>query len=214
MNGEEVIYDSTGNNQILIGAGTSSLSNYGRYFIGIINNTTVRLFNSISEQLEGSNPVQFFSGSTGIQKFSTSKLKKTISYVKILNSGEGYTNRKLPLNSVGISTQNNLFEFKNHGFKDGEIVTYDYETSTINGLNKNNQYYILTSSKDNFRLCDAGIGGTNRSNYERKNYVTFTNTGSGYQYFNYPNISVSIDFTVSGIGTTTQTRTITSTPVV
>ena len=140
MNGEEVIYDSTGNNQILIGAGTSSLSNYGRYFIGIINNTTVRLFNSISEQLEGSNPVQFFSGSTGIQKFSTSKLKKTISYVKILNSGEGYTNRKLPLSSVGISTQNNLFEFKNHGFKDGEIVTYDYETSTINGLNKNNQY--------------------------------------------------------------------------
>ena len=84
----------------------------------------------------------------------------------------------MPLTSSGISTQNNLFEFKNHGFKDGELVTYDYETSTINGLNKNNQYYILTSSKDNFRLCDAGVGGTNTSNYDRKNYVTFTNTGS------------------------------------
>ena len=214
VNGEEIIYDSNGNSQILIGAGTSSLSNFGAYFVDVINNTTIRIFNSVSDQLEGSNPVGLFSGSTGIQKFSTSKLKKTISHVKVLNSGEGYTNRRLPLTSSGISTQNNLFEFKNHGFKDGELVTYDYETSTINGLNKNNQYYILTSNKDNFRLCDAGIGGTNTSNYDRKNYVTFTDTGSGYQYFNYPNISVSIDFTIAGVGTATQNRTITSTPVV
>ena len=214
VNGEEIIYNSTGNSEILIGTGTSSLSNFGAYFVDVINNTTIRIFNSVSDQLEGSNPVGLFSGSTGIQKFSTSKLKKTISYVEVLNSGEGYTNRKLPLNSAGISVQNNLFEFENHGFKDGELVTYDYETSTINGLDKNNQYYILTSSKDNFRLCDAGVGGTNRSNYDRKNYVTFTDTGSGYQYFNYPNVSVSIDFTTVGIGTDTQVRTITTTPVI
>ena len=43
-------------------------------------------------------------------------------------------------------------------------------------------------------MCDAGIGGTSTSNYDRKNYIKFSSTGSGYQYFTYPDISVSIKY--------------------
>ena len=64
-------------------------------------------------------------------------------------------------------------------------------------------------------MCNAGIGGTNTSNYDRKNYIKFSSTGSGYQYFSYPDISVSIRYTSVGFGTTTQDyQTLITTPKV
>ena len=120
--------------------------------------------------------------------------KNKIDYVKGIDGGEGYTNRKLIVKSSGISTTENTVNFKNHGFNDGELVDYNYEISEISGISKSNQYYILKINDDSFRLCDAGIGGTITSNYERENYEKFNSTGSGYQYFSYPEISVSIKY--------------------
>lgn len=105
---------------------------------------------------------------------------------------------------TGISTTQNSINFKNHGFNNGEIVEYDYESGQISGITTANQYFILKVDDDSFRLCDAGIGGTVVSNYERQDYKTFDSTGSGYQYFKYPDISVSIKYNSVGFGTTTQ----------
>ena len=150
------------------------------------------------------NPVGIFTGSSGSHRFSTLSTKKQIDSVKIIDGGEGYSNRKLIVKSAGISTIENTINFDNHGFNDGELVTYNYETTQISGISTANQYYVLKTDDDSFRLCDAGVGGTNPSNYERQNYETLESTGSGYQYFAYPDISVSIKYTTSGIGTTTQ----------
>jgi len=205
INGEEVIYNSLGKDSISIGAfGSNNLENNASYFVQVDNNKTIKLYNSIDDQITQSNPVGFYSGSNGNHKFSTAKSKNKISYIKVLDQGSGYQYRKLPVSISGISTINNLINFKNHGFNTEELVKYE-SSSVISGLSTSNQYYVLKIDDDNFRLCDAGIGGTNTSNFERKNYVKFLSTGSGYQYFSYPDISVSIDYIpVVGFGTTSQ----------
>ncbi|MGA1047940.1 MAG: YHYH protein, partial [Minisyncoccia bacterium] len=98
----------------------------------------------------------------------------------------------------------------------GIAWTLEYEPqSLISDLSTSNQYYILKVDSNSFRLCNAGIGGTNISNYNRKNYVRFYSTGSGYQNFSYPDISVSIQYTPVGFGTTTQqVQSLVTTPVV
>ena len=53
------------------------------------------------------NPVGIFTGSLGSHRFSTVATKKQIDYVKIIDGGEGYTNRKLIVKSSGISTTEN-----------------------------------------------------------------------------------------------------------
>ena len=217
VNGEEVIYNSLGNNPIGIGtAGTNfSLPTNSTYFVGVTNNKTIKLYNNLSDQQSDINVVGIYTGSVGTHKFSTLSFSKQVSYIRVIDKGEGYTNRKLIVKPTGISTTQNSINFKNHGFNDGEIIEYDYESGSISGISTTNQYYVLKLDTNSFRLCNAGVGGTIISNYERKDYVEFNSTGSGYQYFKYPNISVSIKYSPVGFGTTTQQyQELITTPVV
>jgi hypothetical protein len=206
VNGQEVIYNPLGNNPIAIGtAGNNiNLPTNSVYYVGVTNNKAIKLYNTLSDQQLDTNVVGIYTGSVGTHKFSTLSSSRQVSYVKVINKGEGYTNRKLIVKPTGISTTNNTVTFKNHGFNDGEIIEYDYESGQISGITTTNQYFVLKVDDDSFRLCDAGIGGTVVSNYERRDYKTFDSTGSGYQYFKYPNISVSIKYNSVGFGTTTQ----------
>jgi hypothetical protein len=203
-NGELIVYNSNGNSPIGIGTTNLTLVNNATYYSKIDNNRTIKLFQTNSDYLSGINTVSFNGTNTGgIHKFSTASFKNTISEIKILNGGDRYTNRELIVSSSGISTVSNTINFENHGFNSGELVTYQYETSTI-GISTLSQYYVLKDNDDSFRLCDAGIGGTDITNYNRKNYIKFSSAGSGYQYFSYPDISVSIQYTPVGFGTTSQ----------
>lgn len=218
--GDPIIYNS--NDNLLLGIGTyggsnldqnKTLTNNATYYAKVDNNTTIKLYPTFSDYSSGINTIGFTGiNASGIHKFRTVSNKKTLSEVKVINGGSGYTNRKLIITPTGISTINHTINFNNHGFNDGELISYDYQTSSITGISTTNQYYILKFDNNSFRLCDAGIGGTNRSNYIRKNYIKFTSTGSGYQYFNYPKISISIDY--SPVGVNTEVRSITATPVV
>ena len=204
VNGEAIIYNSNGNDPISVGIASSTLSNNGMYYVKIDNNTTVKLYQSISDYSTGINTISFSAfNASGIHKFRTSTNKNTISEIKVIDGGSGFTNRKLIVSPTGISTINDTINFENHGFNDGELVTYDYQISSI-GISTLSQYYILKNDNDSFRLCNAGIGGTDISNYDRRNYIKFSSTGSGYQYFNYPEISVSIQYTPIGFSTITQ----------
>ena len=218
INGEAIIYNSNGNNAIGVGTAGSSLEtlvNNGTYYAKISNSTTIKLHTSISDYSSGINTVGFSTYKTsGIHKFVTASNKNTLSEIKVINGGSGYTNRKLIINPIGISTINHTINFENHGFNSGELVTYEYQTSSI-GISTLSQYYVLKNDDNSFRLCDADVDGTDISNYERKNYVKFSSIGSGYHYFNYPNISVSIEYTSVGFGTTTQEyQTLIATPKV
>ena len=201
-NGDKIIYNSNGNSEIGIGTfggsnnnQSKTLSNNSEYYAKKESNNTIKLYSSFSDYSSGINTIGFTEVYTsGIHKFTTLSDKKTISEIKVIDGGEGYQNRKLTVKPIGISTINHTINFDNHGFNEGDLITYNYQTSTIVGLSSANQYYISKIDDDSFRLIDAGIGGTYFSNYERKKYVKFSSTGSGYQFFNYPDILVSITY--------------------
>ena len=214
-NGEQVVYNSNGNSQIVIGTGSSTLINNTSYFVKVENNNTISLFKSLSDYTNNSNVIGFSTGTQGVHKFSTIVPKNTISEIKVIDGGTGYTNKKLIVKSSGISTINDIITFENHGFNTGELVTYDYETTVISGLSTSNQYYILKIDNDTFRVCNAGVAGTDTSDFNRRDYVKLSTTGSGYQYFAYPSISVSIKYNPVGFSTDTQSyQEIVATPIV
>jgi len=216
VDGQEIVYRNNGNTNISIGAGTSSLVNNGVYYTKVDNNLTVKIFGSYNDYVSNTNPISFFNSSPGgNHKFLTNEVKNTISKVEILDGGV-LTNKKLIVKTSGISTSDHTINFENHNFSNGDIVEYSPVSGigTIVGLSTENQYYILSSNKNSFRLCDAGIGGTIRSNFDQQKIVKFSSTGDGLQQFKYPDIEVSITFSSVGLGTTTQIQTINATPVV
>ena len=212
--GEEVTYRNNGNDSITIGLGLSTLIDNSNYFAKVDNNSTIRLFNSFEDFQSESNVISFESSSlTGTQKFVTLNVKNTISEIKVLDGGK-FTNRKLIVKPSGISTSNNLISFTDHGFASGELVEYSSTGTNISGLTTTNQYYILKNDENSFKLADAGIGGTNITNYEQNKPVNLLSTGTGFQQFKYPDIQVSVEFTTVGLGTTTQIQSLIATPIV
>ena len=221
INGEPIIYRPGNNSPLGIGTFNGSNADTGNtlleestYYTKYINDSTIQLYNSLSDLATGINTVGFTTiGTSGIHKFATNP-KNTLSEIKVLNGGSGYTNRKLRVLPIGISTTNSTITFTNHGFESGELVTYNYETTAISGLSSSKQYYVIKSNNDTFKLADAGIGGTFRDNYERGKYVSFTSSGSGYQIFNYPEINLNIGYSAVGLGSTQVKGLITATPIV
>jgi len=220
-NGQKITYRNSGNQSVVIGLGLSTLSDNANYFAKVDNNTTIQLFNTFDDYLNGNNQISFATTSiSGIHKFLTEFSTNTVSEVKIIEGGS-FTNRKVLVKPTGISTSKYTINFNNHGFSSGEIVEYSpvvglgtTQPQTISGLTTTNQYFILRNDEKSFRVCDAGIGGTNTTNYDQNNFVKFSSVGTGFQQFKYPDIKANIEFTTVGIATSTQIQSITATPVV
>jgi len=214
-NGEKIVYNKNGNNEIGIGTFGGSntdqgitLINGSIYYPEIVNAKTIKLYQTESDYFAGINTVGFTTiANQGIHKFRLFEGKNNISKVKVINPGDGYTNRRLRVSQSGISSSSNRVIFKNHNFNEGELVTYSTDGTPVTGLSTSNQYYILNKTNDSFMLSDAGIGGTIASNYARRKYVKLDSTGSGYQVFAYPDISLNINISfgssITGIVTAT-----------
>ncbi|QPX48159.1 virion structural protein [Synechococcus phage S-SRM01] len=221
INGQPIVYDSNFNSAIGVGTFNGSNLNQSKtlisgntYYTKVINDKTIEIYQSLSDYNAGINTVGFTTiGNSGIQRFKTEP-KNKLTGISVINGGSGYANRLLRVSPIGISTYDHTITFKNHGFGDGEIVSYDYEISAISGLSTSNNYTILKLNSDKFRLCNAGIGGTDTSNYQRKNYVKFTSTGSGYQTFKYPDIELKVEYSSVGLGSTQVRGVINATPVI
>jgi hypothetical protein len=219
--GQPIVYDSGRSPNIGIGSFRGSNADQQKYlrtnavyYAQVINDKTIQLYNNFGDCISGINTVGFTTvGTSGIQKFKT-EIRNTLIGINVDNGGSNYTNRKLQVKQSGISTYNHTINFKKHGFLDGELITYNYQTSPIVGLSSSKNYYVLKVDDDSFRICDAGIGGTTTQFYDRKKYAKFESTGSGYQIFNYPEISVSVTYSSIGIGSTQVRGQINSTPVV
>jgi hypothetical protein len=219
--GEVITYDPNSNPELGIGTYSGSNNNSGLtlkkgtdYVAKYINDDTIQLYPSVADYRSGINTVGFTTiSNSGIHNFYTLSKNRLIE-IKVINGGSGYENRKLRVLPVGISTVNSTVFYKNHGFNDGEVISYEYQTNPIVGLTTINQYYIKKVDDDYYKLCDAGIGGTFRENYEREKYVKFSSSGSGYQIFKYPDITLNVRYRSAGIGSTEFTGSIVSTPVI
>ena len=225
VDGQEIFYNSNLNSGVGIVTTTSNpnpktLINRASYIARTVNNKAIKIYRSrfdfdldIREgrSVSDSNAlVVSFNGDnlSGVHKFN-SDISNQITEIKVLNGGEGFTNNKVIVNPVGISTIYNTITFNDHGYNNGELVEYSIASNlstnspvAISGLNVNNQYYVLKVNDNSFRLCDAGIGGTIKSNYDREEFVILKSSGSGYQQFNYPAIKANLTAICSGVGKT------------
>jgi hypothetical protein len=221
INGQVIIYRPGNNPSLGIGTYKGSNASTGNtlkeetpYYTKYISDTTIQLYQTLSDFTSGINTVGFTTiGTSGIHKFVTEP-KNTLTGIKVLNGGSGYTNRKLRVLSTGISTIHSTITFNNHGFRDGELVTYSNTQNSISGLSTTKQYNIIKIDNNQFRLADAGIGGTITSNYDRRKYVSLGSTGSGYHIFNYPEISFKVEYGAVGLGSTQFRGSISAIPII
>ena len=210
-NGQLVYYGSNENPPIGIGAAydptntiTGTLSDGDPYFVRVVNPTTVRIFNTKADAMfgiAGINTVGLSTdtGASGIHRFRTEN-RTTLISVRVLESGSGYTHRKLRVSPSGISTSYNTITFSNHGFKHGDLINYSPTVGlgttvpkSIQGLSTSNSYYVVKIDDDSFKLADAGVGGTSITNFNRGKIVGLGSTGTGYQTFQYPEIKVNVE---------------------
>ena len=196
--GEKVIYSANGNTPISIGSfadGTNTITgtlvNGDEYIAKFVNSSTIKLYSSISDYNAGINTIGFSTttAASGIHKFRTLS-KNTLRKIKVIESGSGYQYRKLRVIPSGISTEYHTVTFENHGFSNGEIVTYSCTGTSVVGLSTLNRYSINKLDDNSFRLINLGIGASITSNLTRGKYVTFDSIGSGYHVFQYPPIQV------------------------
>ena len=228
IDGQPITYNPQ--NNLSIGIGTfgglnissgQTLNSGSTYYTKYISDTTIQLYKSRSDYQSGINTVGITTfGTSGIHQFLTEP-KKTLSSIKVINGGSGYENRNLRILPTGISTANNTLYFPNHGFKDGERVVYSNvgitsssPSTAISGISTLNQYYILKEDENTFRLANAGVGGTIKTDYDRKKYISIGSTGIGYHIFNYPNISLNVEYSAVGLGSTQYRGTISAVPLI
>ena len=222
ISGDELIYSRNGNTAIGVGIRTTAyqdginlitgltLNNGSVYIAEVVNNKTINLYETQADYSAGINTVGFTTAETsGIHKFRTKKANNTISKISIINAGTDFENRTLIVQPTGISTAHDTIFFKNHGFKDGEVVTYNTNGESIGGLDTNIRYKIIKLNENEFRLANAGAAGTITANYDRNNYVNIVSAGSSEQFFAYPPINVTVNADIiGGVGV------ITATPVI
>ena len=199
VDGEHIIYNQNGNNPIPIGTFndpaetiTDYLASGDEYVSKVINPSTIILYKNDSDALAGINTIGISTTTTaaGIHKFRTLS-KTTLRKIKVLDPGSGYQYRKLRVPSSGISTEYNTLTYENHGFNNGDIVNYSFDGTVVSGLSTSNQYSIYKLDNNKFRLINVGVGATLTTDLTRSKYVEFGDVGSGYQIFQYPEITVS-----------------------
>ena len=222
ISGDELIYNRNGNVAIGVGVRETAyqdginlitgltLNDGAVYVAEVVNNKTINLYETLADFSAGINTVGFTTAETsGIHKFRTKKANNTISKISIIDAGTEFENRKLIVQPTGVSTAHDTIFFKNHGFNDGEVVTYSTDGTSIGGLDTNLRYKIIKLSENEFRLANAGASGTISANYERNNYVNIVSVGSSEQFFAYPPITVTVNADIiGGVGV------ITATPVI
>ena len=189
-NGERVFYRQ--NNGTAVGTGTTSLGDGAIYFVGLTNNTTITLHSHFDDAIAGINTVDLSDKGSGTQKFESVKKKNVVDKIFITNPGTGYEFKKRTVITTGINTANNTINITNHGYKDGEILTYETTGTVISGLVTTSQYKTIVVNNDSFRVALAGVGGTLTESYDNGTYVKFNGIGVGTHIFNYQPISVSI----------------------
>ena len=223
-NGDLITYNKNGNDPLGKGTFDGSNAHSGEtlvdaasYYAEIVNSTTIRLYENTKDLAVGVNTVGFTEfGNSGIHKFKTADPKVILQDIVVLDPGSKYENRKLIVKQSGISTYYDKISFNNHGFNNGDLIKYEYETNSIVGLSSNTNYRVLKIDDNSFRLCEDIIeSGRTLSNFERQKYINFESQGSGYQYFKYPDIKFSINYSSVGVGTTAKTvGVITATPII
>ena len=220
--GEKVIYDSNGGVNLGIGTtgpadATLSLFNGQVYFTNVKSTKIISLHNNKNDAVTGVNSITFdenaLIANTGVHFFRTAEQRTTIGKLIVEDPGEGYSNRHLAVKPAGINTANNWVYFERHGWKNGDIVNYTYDTTPVSGIDSSKQYKVLRLDENRFRLAESGNKGDKigiLTNFLKHDNVIFETPGSGFQRFFSPEIKCNVNILTKD----SQEKTLVATPVV
>ena len=200
VTGDRIIYNNNGNSNL--GIATTGASNEeltlmsGQdYYVRAFDSDSLYLHYNKSDAVLGINTITITEDAaatnSGLHIFRTYEKKTAISRISVEDVGENYSSRNVIASPTGINTFRDYVEFKNHGFTDGDIVNYTYDTTAITGLSSTKQYRILKLNDDEFRLAEAGNKGDKApsgNDYDNRVHAFLDSKGSGYQRFSYPTI--------------------------
>jgi hypothetical protein len=204
VSGSRIVYNNNGNNNL--GIATTGASNEeltlmsGQdYYVRSSGDKSIYLHYTKQDAVVGINTISISEEAAGSNAgqhiFRTFEKKTTIGRIIVENSGSGYASRNILVNPAGINTFRDYVSFEEHGFKDGDIVNYSYDTTAVTGLSSTKQYQVLKVNDDAFRLAEVGNKGDAKvsgDNYNKKIHTFLDSQGSGFQRFSYPKIECNI----------------------
>ena len=183
---EKIVYLT--NSQTSVGG----ISTGSFYYVGIVNDKTIKLYKNQSDSISGINTISLTSYGTGTQIIKSSEKKQVVSDILVTNSGYGYENKERIIPTSGISTSLNQILISNHGYSSKDIVRYTAGSSPISGISENKNYYVVKVDDDKFSLTEIGTGSTDADYYYSNNiFKNLTSDGNGS--FNYEPITVTVD---------------------
>ena len=185
---EEVVYQTSGQ-QAIAGLTTNST-----YYVGNVDLTSVKLYNTPSDASVGINTVNLTAYGKGVHSLKSIIRKRQVDSINVVEPGEGYSNRKITCDYTGISTARNVINAINHGYNTGDIVQYfgtvsESDTNLV-GLSLNTDYIATVLDSDSFTLSPVGVGNSVNIFADRKEYVNISDSGTGTHIFNHPPIQV------------------------
>ena len=221
LDGEEVIYTTGGTpigiTSTNVGFDTNKLSSGSKYYVSRVDKDSFSLAITKNRALSKTNLIDFNAIGTNGHKFTSTKIRKIIDEITVVDSGLSYTNKEIIVDSKiyppsteqelittysGINSTRDYFYARNHNFKEGDIVDYVCSGTVISGLSTETPYQITVIDKDKFKLSSAGTATSiSNTNYDRKLYEKLSSVGVGTHTFKYPDIKIKIDGLVSA-GTT------------
>ena len=237
VSGQPLVYDRNNNPPLgigtvgndagtsVVGVGTTTLINATTYYPSVLNPTTVQLYQTLGDYNAGINTVGFTTtNKIGIHKFKLLNEQQSLKDIRVIDGGHGYENRQVFVKPIGINTATNVITFKNHGFEHGENIVYSTAVglgstmpvsmtglSTYTGITTTSNFYkVIKLDNDKFRIANAGLAGTITSEFDRNDYVKFTDQGTGFQVFKFPDIKLNLKYELSN----TTVGVITATPIV
>jgi hypothetical protein len=181
--GEKVVYDAGGLTKV------SGLSTNAFYFVGSVNNTSIKLYNTANDAIVGVNTVDITSLGSGTQSIRSSERKNIVSSIVVTNPGTGYQNKRRTIPTSGINTSLNQITITGHGYASKEIV--QYAGTNVIGLSTTKDYFVVKVNDDTFSLSEVGTGSTD-TDYFYDNNILVDITSEGTGTFNYKPIVVSI----------------------
>jgi len=204
LTGDRIVYDNNGNSNLGIATTGSSkeeltLMSGQDYYVHANSEKSVSLYYSKNDAILGISSVQITedaaAANNGLHILRTYEKRTALGRISVEDPGEGYTNRHLIVKSSGINTERDFVQFENHGFSDGEVINYAYDTSGITGLSTTKQYQVIKLDDNRFRLAESGNKGDRdpvTTNYSKGIHVYLDSSGSGYQRFYYPPVECKV----------------------
>jgi hypothetical protein len=199
--GEEIIYQT--NEQ----QGMGGISTNSSYFVSIVDASTIKLHNKLSDAVSGINTVNLsLPYGSGVHSFKSRLKKRKIRSLSIINPGSNYRNRRISTSSVGINTAGNLITIENHNFQNKDIITYQTTGSVVGGLSTSKYYYVGRVDSNNFTLFEQYTVDDKQLidfYYETGQSVDLTSVGSGLHIFRDDPIQIQL---IGSVGVTTFTN--------